>query len=611
MSFQMKVEWTCCFCDQEESFIAPSNDLVTANSDSDSESEKVEEEEGYLLCTCCEKQSTWFHATKEVCLQHLRERAKRATTEEKRREVEAVAARVQAAHKNVRFEQSRKVDGDSYFFYNCEKCSALECFGCKKASLTREEPHNIGTLRASLCAVCGEKASCSRKYKGKNYTRGVDSDVYLCSRACEKQFGKKRVDESSAAKVVKLDKKQTERINKAIEKFKKDSVEEFEEKQRSLSKWLNYFEKRRGDDGEDEIVPTSEATRYLTKLIPSDIHFTTLMESEKGKKFSESKTDQERITRGKLFLDHIIKVVSETEESERKRIEKMKGGSDKNLTENKRTELAMASQLVDYMDTASNSLRTGLLSLENLLNMLKNKDAVGIGGNEMLEYYKSKYLAAKAVEASKDQYMDDLKSRIVSYEAQRDNLKASTAAIRNGLYKILRDKILGGADTLGEDDDNDDDDNIVSVTNQFSFSVLNMLAWPIVHKEIESADPVCVKVNFWQWAWYNARRTLKDEATENRYLELVKAAVNDIVSADENVQEESVEDSNAEDKTKVENVEEFKAHFYTLKQSWQEKHFTLRGRNQSKVLTLDAVPLEWLSRPDDSDEEMEDAEGRK
>ena len=38
------------------------------------------------------------------------------------------------------------------------------------------------------------------------------------------------------------------------------------------------------------------------------------MESEKGKKFSESKTDQERITRGKLFLDHIIKVVSETEE---------------------------------------------------------------------------------------------------------------------------------------------------------------------------------------------------------------------------------------------------------------------------------------------------------
>ena len=75
------------------------------------------------------------------------------------------------------------------------------------------------------------------------------------------------------------------------------------------------------------------------------------------------------------------------------------------------------------------------------------------------------------------------------------------------------------------------------------------------------------------------------------------------------MQEESVEDSNAEDKTKVENVEEFKAHFYTLKQSWQEKHFTLRGRNQSKVLTLDAVPLEWLSRPDDSDEEMEDAEG--
>ena len=69
--------------------------------------------------------------------------------------------------------------------------------------------------------------------------------MYLCSRACEKQFGKKRVDESSAAKVVKLDKKQTERINKAIEKFKKDSVEEFEEKQRSLSKWLNYFEKRR------------------------------------------------------------------------------------------------------------------------------------------------------------------------------------------------------------------------------------------------------------------------------------------------------------------------------------------------------------------------------
>ena len=32
LSFQMKVEWTCCFCDQEESFIAPSNDLVTANS---------------------------------------------------------------------------------------------------------------------------------------------------------------------------------------------------------------------------------------------------------------------------------------------------------------------------------------------------------------------------------------------------------------------------------------------------------------------------------------------------------------------------------------------------------------------------------------------------
>ena len=137
--------------------------------------------------------------------------------------------------------------------------------------------------------------------------------------------------------------------------------------------------------------------------------------------------------------------------------------------------------------------------------MVKNKDAVGIGGNEMLEYYRSKYLAAKAVEASKDQYMDDLKSRIVSYEAQRDSLKASTAAIRNGLYKILKEKILDGVDTVGEYDD--DDDDIVSVTNQFSFSVLNMLAWPIVHQERESAAPVCVKVNFWQWAWYNERRT--------------------------------------------------------------------------------------------------------
>ena len=58
----------------------------------------------------------------------------------------------------------------------------------------------------------------------------------------------------------------------------------------------------------------------------------------------------------------------------------------------------------------------------------------------------------------------------------------------------------------------------------------------------------------------------------------------------------------------MENVEEFKAHLHT-ETVMARKHFTLRGRNQSKVLTLDAVPLEWLSRPDDSDEEMEDAEG--
>ena len=83
------------------------------------------------------------------------------------------------------------------------------------------------------------------------------------------------------------------------------------------------------------------------------------------------------------------------------------------------------------------------------------------------------------------------------------------------------------------------------VTNQFSFSVLNMLAWPIVHKEMRAPILSARESELWQWAWYNARRTLKDEATENRYLELVKAAVNDIVSADENVQEESVEDSNA------------------------------------------------------------------
>ena len=594
----MKVEWTCCFCEQKESFIAPSDDLLSANSDSDSESER--EEEGYLLCTCCEKQSTWFHATKEVCLQHLRERRERATTEEKRQEAKDAAARVQVAHKNVQWEESQKRGGESYFFYNCEDCSALECFGCKKASLTREEPHNIGTLRASLCAVCGEKASCSsRKYKGKNYTRGVDSDVYLCSRDCEKKFGKKRDDESSAKKVVTLDAKQTERINKAIQKFKKESVEEFEEKQRRLSKWLDYFEKRSGDDGKDEIVPTSAATDYLTTLIPSNVHFDTLMNSDEGKSFDGSKTDEEKSTRKKLFVDYIINAVSATEKSERKRIVKIKK-SDKTLTEDQRTELAMTSQLVDYMDSVGNGLRRGAILLKDIFDLAKNKDAVGIGGNEMLEYYRSKYLAAKAVEASKDQYTDDLNSRIVSYEAQRDNLKASTAAIRDSLYRILKEKILDGVDTVGE---YDDDDDIVSVTNQFSFSVLNMLAWPIVHQERESAAPVRVKVNFWQWAWYNENRTLKDEATETMYSELVKAAVNDIVSDDENVQDESVEDSDAEDETKVENVEEFKAYFYTLKKTWQEKHFTLRGRDQSKVLTLDAVPLEWQSSPNDIDGE--------
>ena len=113
----MKVEWSCCFCDKEESFT-----LAKDGSDIESaEEEEAEEEEGYLLCTCCEKQSTWFHANKETCLQRLRERRDRATTEEKWEEAEAAeaaAARVQTAHKNVRFEQSRKVDGDSYFIYN-------------------------------------------------------------------------------------------------------------------------------------------------------------------------------------------------------------------------------------------------------------------------------------------------------------------------------------------------------------------------------------------------------------------------------------------------------------------------------------------------------------
>lgn len=600
----MKVEWTCCFCEQKESFIAPGDDLVSASA----EEEEAEEEEGYLLCTCCEKQSTWFHANKEICLQSFRERAKSAETEEKRQEVEDAAARVQRAHRNVQFKQSRKRGGESYFFYNCEDCSVLECFGCKKASLTREEPHNIGTLRATLCAVCGDKkkkASCSKKYKGKNYTRGIDSDVYLCSSACEKKFGAKTGGGSPANKTVTLNKKQENSITKAIEKYKKKSVEEFNQKQQSLSKWLVYFQIRIGDDGEEVIIPTSVATQDLIKLIPREIHFDALMGSDRGKSFTGSTTDEEKMLRGSLFVGYMIEVISMTEESERKRIGKMKT-SDKNLTELQKTELEMTHMLVDSMDTVSVGLRKGELSLEDILKLAKNKDAVGIGGDSMLEHYKSKYLAAKKVEAGKDRYMDEINSQVASFEAQRDSLKATTAAIRDSLYKKLREKILQGADTIGEDDDNDD--AAVSVAEQFSFSVLNKPVWPIVHQEMEGISPVCVNVNFWQWAWYHKHRTLENETTETEYLRLVETAVKDIVPADESVEEETIEESDAEDETKVKTVEDFKAYFDRLKKTWQEKHFTLRGRDKTKVLTLDAVPLEWQSRSDDSDVDMEDAD---
>ena len=614
----MKVEWTCCFCEQKESFIAPGDDLVSASA----EEEEAEEEEGYLLCTCCEKQSTWFHANKETCLQRLRERRDRAITEEDSVKVNAAtaaAARVQTAHKNVQWEESQKRGGESYFFYNCEKCSALECFGCKKASLTRKEPHNIGTLRASLCAVCGEKASCSsRKYKSKNYTRGIDSDVYLCSSVCEKKFGQKTKRGSPANKTVKLDSKQTRIINNAIKRFEKESIEQFKQRWQSLSKWLKYFEKRVGDDGEEEIVPTRDAKQDLTRLIPSEVHFDTLMNSVEGISFQEGKTDEENGTRGTLLVDHIKYVVSATVESERDRM-KLLIQSEKDLTEEQKTKLAMTRRLVGCMDDVGDGLRKGTITLENILVLAENNDAVGIGGNGMLKYYESNYLAAKDVEASEDQYMEELKSQIASFEAQRDNLKAASAPIRDSLYKKLRNKIKDGADT-GADTVGEDDDaakKLAEMAEQFSFFVLNKPVWPIVHQERESAPPVCVKVNFWQWAWYHEHRTLKDEATEESYLRVVNKTFNpDVIEGEdapeeeeEEVQEETIEDSDAVEETKVENVEQFKAYFYTLKKTWQEKHFTLRGRDQSKVLTLDAVPLEWLSRPDDSDEEMEDADG--
>ena len=601
----MSTVWSCCYCDKEESFVAPKDGSGTLNYDSDSESE--EEEKGYLLCTCCEQQSTWFHANKEICLQRLRERFHGSeTTTEEQQEAEAAATRVQTAHDNVRFEESRKRDGESYFFYNCEKCSARECFGCKKASLTREEPHNIGTLRASLCAGCGERASCSRKYKGKNYTRGVDSDVYLCSSACEKRFWRKREGDSPADKTVKLTEKLKKRITKAIEQFNKESTEQFEQRRQSLRKWLNYFEKRErggGDSGEEEIVPSAFAREALTRLIPVEVHFNRLTNSKKGRSFHNSKTDQEKSTRGKLFVVHIISVVAETGASERRRMRKMKE-SETNLTDEQRTTLDMTSKLAHYMDNVCDGLRQSTISLEDILVLIENEDAVGIGGNDMLEYYKSEYLAAKALEASEDQYNDELKTQIAFFEAQRDNLKATTAAIRDSLYRQLRNKILNGADTVGEDDDDDDDDdNTTRVAEQFSFSVLNKPAWPIVHQDSESGDTVCVKVNFWQWAWYHEHRTLKDKKTEANFLKMVEKAVNDVVSDEEDVEGKTFEDSDEEDATEVKNVAEFQAYFKTLKKTWQEKHFTLHGRNKSKVLTLDAVPLEWQSSPADSDED--------
>ena len=86
------------------------------------------------------------------------------------------------------------------------------------------------------------------------------------------------------------------------------------------------------------------------------------------------------------------------------------------------------------------------------------------------------------------------------------------------------------------------------MAEQFSFFVLNKPVWPIVHQERESAPPVCVKVNFWQWAWYHEHRTLKDEATEESYLRVVNKTFNpDVIEGEEDMSEEEEEEDVSEE----------------------------------------------------------------
>lgn len=570
-------KWTCCFCKEEEDSFDNDDD-----------------EFPYMYCTCCGQPTTFFHADKSVCLKNLRAQRETANEKGEEEEEENVTQRTKAMQKAHRLVQYK----GEHYFYNCDNCERLECFGCKMASSTRLEPHNIKRLRASLCAACGKKASCAHRLDGKDYTKNSIRDLYLCSKKCREAYTSPNKSDNDAGTSgmaeVKITDNQRKQLTLAIEKFKKDAKEKSKRRRETLNsrkellQWSEYV--MEGDDKSMSL--TGEGTRLLERIIPESIHFSQLWSSAPGKIYalSKEKNTDEKDTDLKLFLGYVKDQMVLAAGNLRENIIAMKekGGIDTDDHQ----------ELLEMQQAVYNFLSDTFHYLPDIDDFPQTPDAakpVGVGGAELFDICKRYFTKYK----KEDESEKDVDEKAKSWTSEAEAIRATSAAERNALFHAVLNKIEDNEATLVLE--KEDDEKRLQLANNYSYSVLNKPAWPIVHTQ-NNDSRVCVKVTYWQWLWYNTHRTVGPEESE---LTLVENTFKNIVFEDSNTfpdpEKEEEDDATTEEEDNDATTltsEAFNAYVKAQVEQWQKWY--VDPSFPKDEATFDGVPSSWPTKKDGS-----------
>lgn len=592
--------WTCMYCNMEE--------------------KEGEEEERF--CTCCQKKSTYFHADSEKCLAELRRLEETAANEEEQEKLRDIAKKMQESHRRIVMQQ---MSGEDLFFYNCEQCRVLECFGCKKATFSRGEPHSIGRLRASLCAACGTKASCAKKLKDKDYVKTLDDDVYLCSVACRKNYKKQLADQNMSTNFddeFSLNAKQRRRVNEAISTYLDGQLSEYKLQADALQKYLSYFQEKEvegsGQQIRVELVATEMGVVEMKQVISKSLRTEYLEAEEEVQrcKSANASVDTDFKQLKALLVSKIIAALNKLTKDREDRVEKFAELSKKAQAQEATSHLEFLT-LTDVVLNALVSAQRRCRVHSNFQEMETEWDnSLGIGGADVLNHYKTLYAKAVGAKKAKRKFKKSMKERKQLLVAKTESIVASSEDMLDEKVNSFIETLQEEADFLFDDhdDDNEDDDENTSnlIARNFSYAVLNKFVWPIIH------GTKCARVNFWQWKSYHRYRDIGDDETESALRNALKNRLNDsdMLFGGEDDDDDDEQDASAEQKAVgeegkknegdvVDTVDKFFIFFDNqIKQQKAAKGKTI-VQGTSECRAFDGVPDGWAEETKVSDEEFQ------